>query len=439
MKKHILENDKNYIWHPFTNIKKSKPPIVIRSANNDKLIDIDGKEYLDLISSWWVNIHGHSKKEIIESIAEQSKLLDQVVFADLTHEPAVKLAKKLSEILPGDLNRIFYSDNGSTSVEIAMKVCYQFWFNQGIKKNQFAALTGGYHGDTLGAMSVGFSSGFYEPFSDLVIDTHFLPYPENYRGNNSVEEKELYSLSEADKIIDKFGKDLIAIIIEPLIQGASGMKICRPEFLNALVKKFKQNNILVIFDEVMTGFGRTGKMFATDYLNIIPDVICLAKSITGGYLPLAATIFTETIHNQFIDLDISKSFLHGHSFTANPIACSAANTSIELFGKENTFSKIEQIQKLHHEGLELIDKNPAVSKVRMIGTISAFDLSILDVNYGSDVSNLIKESFLEKGYIIRPLGNTLYLMPPYCISTTTLQKAYEDIDMVIKKFSKEVL
>ncbi|MBH43706.1 MAG: adenosylmethionine--8-amino-7-oxononanoate transaminase [Rickettsiales bacterium] len=439
MKKNILDNDRNYIWHPFTNIKQSKPPIVISSANNDKLIDIDGNEYLDLISSWWVNIHGHSKKEIIESITEQSKLLDQVVFADLTHEPAVKLAKKLSELLPGDLNRIFYSDNGSTSVEIAMKVCYQFWFNQGIKKNQFVALNGGYHGDTLGAMSVGFSSGFYQPFNDLVIDTHFLPYPENYIGNNSIEEKELYSLDQADKIIDKYGKDLIAIIIEPLIQGASGMKICRPKYLNTLVKKFKQNNILVIFDEVMTGFGRTGKMFATDYLNIIPDVVCLAKSITGGYLPLAATIFTETIHRQFMDLDISKSFLHGHSFTANPIACSAANTSIELFGKENTFLKIEQIQKLHQEGLELINKNSSVSKVRMIGTIAAFDLDVLDAAYGSNVSTQIKERFLEKGYIIRPLGKTIYLMPPYCISVATLQKAYEDIDFIIHKFSKEIL
>ncbi len=436
MKKDILKNDKNYIWHPFTNIKKSKPPIVISSANNDKLIDIDGNEYVDLISSWWVNIHGHSKKEIIESISEQSKLLDQVVFADLTHEPAVKLAKKLSEILPGDLNRIFYSDNGSTSVEIAMKVCYQFWLNQGVKKKRFVALAGGYHGDTIGAMSVGFSSGFYEPFSDLVLDTYFLPYPENFRGNNSVEEKELYCLSEADKIINKFGKDLIAIIIEPIIQGASGMKICRPEYLNKLVKKFKQNNILVIFDEVMTGFGRTGKMFATDHLNVIPDIICLAKSITGGYLPLAATIFTERIHNQFINLDISKSFLHGHSFTANPIACSAANTSIELFEKENTFLKIEQIQKLHNDGLELINKNPSVSRVRMVGTISAFDLDALDVAYGSDMSNKIKESFLKKGYIIRPLGKTIYLMPPYCIAPSTLQKAYEDIDHVIKKFSK---
>ena len=432
MKKEILNNDKKYIWHPFTNIKKSDPPIIISSAHGDRLIDIDGKNYIDLISSWWVNIHGHGKKEIIDEITKQANELDQVVFAGLTHNPAVKLAKKLSDLLPDGLNRVFYSDNGSTAVEIALKVSYQYWKNKNKKKSKFISFSGGYHGDTLGAMSVGFSSGFYEPFKDLVFKSQFIPFPENWKGNNAVEEQENKSLIFADNLIEKHGSELVAVIIEPLVQGAAGMRMCRPHYINQIVKKFQSNDILVIFDEVMTGFGRTGKMFSTDHLEVKPDIICLAKAITGGYLPLAATVFSEKIHDEFVNENLRKSFLHGHSFSANPIACSAANISLELFNKEKTLLKVKKIEEYHTEGINMLINNQLISKTRVLGGIAAFDVLGVDKKYGAEFGERFKKRLLHKGYIVRPLGQTIYLMPPFCTEKETLHKAYKEIDLALK-------
>ncbi len=433
MKKKILEKDKNFIWHPFTQSKLSSDPKIIISAMDEKLTDIEGNEYIDLISSWWVNIHGHGRKDISEAIFKQVKKLDQVVFAGLTHEPAVNLAEKLSKLLPHGLNRVFYSDNGSTSVEIALKVAYQFWYNRDKKKKKFVAFNGGYHGDTLGAMSVGFSSGFYKPFNDLVFETFFIPFPDNWKGNNSINEEEDKAFRYIDSIISDNCNELAAIIIEPLIQGASGMKICRPEFLNKVVKKFQSNNILVIFDEVMTGFGRTGKMFASDFLDVKPDIICLAKSLTGGCIPLAATVFQEKIHQEFVDLNFNKTFLHGHSFTANPIACSAAIKSLEIFEEENTLVKVKNIEKIHQEGLSLLSKNPIISKTRFLGGVAAFDIIGFDKGYGAKIGEKIKNNFLKKGFLIRPLGETIYLMPPFCIKQNTLLKAYDELDKELYK------
>ena len=432
MKKEILNNDKKYIWHPFTNIKKSDPPIIISSAHGDRLIDIDGKNYIDLISSWWVNIHGHGKKEIIDEITKQANELDQVVFAGLTHKPAVKLAKKISDLLPDGLNRVFYSDNGSTAVEIALKVSYQYWKNKNKKKSKFISFSGGYHGDTLGAMSVGFSSGFYEPFKDLVFKSKFIPFPENWKGNNAVEEQENKSLIFADNLIEKHGSELVAIIIEPLVQGAAGMRMCRPHYINQIVKKFQSNDILVIFDEVMTGFGRTGKMFSTDHLEVKPDIICLAKALTGGYLPLAATVFSEKIHDEFVNENLRKSFLHGHSFSANPIACSAANISLELFNKEKTLLKVKKIEEYHTEGINMLINNQLISKTRVLGGIAAFDVLGVDKKYGAEFGERFKKILLHKGYIVRPLGQTIYLMPPFCTEKETLHKAYKEIDLALK-------
>ena len=432
MKKEILNNDRKYIWHPFTNIKKSGPPIVISSAKGDTLTDIDGKNYIDLISSWWVNIHGHGKKEIIDEITKQANELDQVVFAGLTHEPAVMLAKKLSNLLPDGLNRVFYSDNGSTAVEIALKVSYQYWKNKNKKKKKFASFSGGYHGDTLGAMSVGFSSGFYAPFEDLVFKSNFIPFADDWKGNNTIEEQENNSLIFTDNLIDKHGSELVAVIIEPLVQGAAGMKMCRPEYLNQIVKKFQSNGILVIFDEVMTGFGRTGKMFSTDHLEVTPDIICLAKAITGGYLPLAATVFSEKIHEEFINENIKKSFLHGHSFTANPIACSAAKISLELFEKEETLPKVKKIEQYHKMGIEMLSNNQLISKTRVLGGIAAFDVLSFEKNYGAEFGEKFKKRLLSRGYILRPLGQTIYIMPPFCIEKETLLKAYQEIDLALK-------
>lgn len=433
MKKKLLESDKKFIWHPFTQSKTSIEPILITSSKGDKLKDIDGKEYVDLISSWWVNIHGHSKLEICKKIFRQSIKLDQVIFADCTHPPAINLAKNLVDLLPKNLNRVFYSDNGSTSVEIALKVAYQYWHNKSKKRKKIVAFKGGYHGDTLGAMSVGFSTGFYEPFKDLLFKPEFIPYPENWRGNNRIDEQEIISIKKVDELINKDGDDIAAIIIEPLVQGASGMKMCRPEYLDKIVKKFQENGTLVIFDEVMTGFGRTGKMFALEYIKHSPDIVCLAKSLTGGYLPLAATIFKEFIHKEFVDVSMKKTFLHGHSFSANPIACSAAIESLNIFKKENTLKKVNEIEKVHFDGLNYLSSNSMVSKTRYLGGIAAFDVVGFDQGYGAKVGEKIKKLFLQKGLLIRPLGQTVYLMPIYSTNTKFLYKVYEYIDEVMLK------
>jgi len=431
--KNIKIRDKNFIWHPYTKQTKIYDPLVITSAYEDKLVDANGNEYLDLISSWWVNIHGHCKKEIIDSINEQLKRFEQVLFTDFTHEPAVDLAEKLAFLLPGNLNRVFYSDNGSTAVEIAMKVAIQYWYNSGKRrKNKFVSITGGYHGDTFGAMSIGLSSGFYEPFKDVVQKQFFIPFPEFWNGKNDIDSDEKKALNYADQIIANNIDEVAAIIVEPLIHGASGMKMYRKEFLEKLLKKFRDSKILIIFDEVMTGFGRTGKMFASNHIDIQPDIICLAKAITGGYLPLAATVFDERIHENFFGENISKTFLHGHSFTANPVACSAALSSLKIFEEENTLKKVLEISQIHSECLKNIAKKLNISKPRVLGSIAAFDINEIKPIYGSQESEKLKQSFLNEGLLIRPIGNTIYLMPPYCISKESLYESYEKIVKILK-------
>lgn len=432
MNNEILNKDKSYLWHPFTQSKISYDPIVIESAKGEKLFDSKGNEYIDLISSWWINTHGHCRDEMIEAVSNQSKKLEQVLFAGFTHKPAVDLAQKLVNITPKNLKRVFYSDNGSTSVEIAMKVAVQYWFNKGKKKNKFVALKGGYHGDTFGAMSVGRTSGFYEPFNDMLNECFFFSFPEIWKGNNELQKNELKALDEVRKIIKEEKDQIAAVILEPLVQGAVGMKICRKEFLSEIVRMFKESGIIVIFDEVMTGFGRTGKMFASDFIKEQPDIMCLAKSLTGGFIPLAATVFSEQIHREFVAMDFKKTFLHGHTFSANPVACSAALTSLKLFDEDKTFKKIKLINKIHLEFLNELSRNSNVSKVRILGTIAAFDYQKVSNVYGSSESLLLRQKFLENGLLLRPIGNTIYLMPPYCIQEKILKQSYEKLIEILQ-------
>ena len=432
MKKKILAKDKKFLWHPFTQSKVSIDPVVIDAAKGEYLYDVDGNEYIDLISSWWINTHGHCRKEIVDASFQQSQKLEQVLFAGFTHRPAVSLAEKLVNILPKNLSRVFYSDNGSTSVEIAMKVAIQYWYNKGEKKNKFIALRGGYHGDTFGAMSVGKTSGFYKPFESILNKNFFITFPDDWKGNNEIEQNEIKSLCEAKRIVQAEKKKIAAVIIEPLVQGASGMKICRQDYLTKLVNIFKESGIIVIFDEVMTGFGRTGKMFAADHLKVEPDIICLAKSLTGGFIPLAATIFSEEIHSKFVDDDLDKTFLHGHTFSANPVACSVALSSINLFQEDKTFEKIRNISEIHKNCLKELSKKPCVSKVRMLGSIAAFNYSGISEVYGSKDSQNLREKFLRNGLLLRPIGNTIYLMPPYCIKSKNLIKSYEKLNEILQ-------
>jgi adenosylmethionine---8-amino-7-oxononanoate aminotransferase len=430
----ITIRDKLLIWHPFTQHETSPDLIAVTKALGSYIYDAHGKSYLDLISSWWVNIHGHSHPEIAKQIYQQACRLEHVIFAGFTHEPAVNLCENLSEILPKNLTKFFFSDNGSTAVEIAIKMSYQYWRN--LKKsyrNMFLSFDGGYHGDTVGAMAVGLNSGFHNQFADLCFKVLSIPYPETWENDQDVLIKEKAALNKLNEYLTQYNNKIAAIILEPLIQGASGMRICRPSFLEKIISIVKKQNILVIFDEVMTGFGRTGSNFALDQLNIAPDFLCLAKGLTGGFLPLALTVTSENIFNAFLGGEFNLALAHGHSYTANPVACSAAITSLKLLKEDLCQNAILKINQAHQDGMAFLKSHCSlIEKIRIIGTISAFDIK----QESKAISNIykIKEDFLKAGLLLRPLKNTFYILPPYSTTSEDLELAYQKIVMILKKF-----
>lgn len=424
----VSQRDKNIIWHPFTQEKMAADPIHIKRASGAYLYDENDHCYLDLISSWWVNLHGHAHPEIAQAIYEQAKILEHVVFAGFTHQPAVDLCENLRSLLPSDLCKFFFSDNGSTSVEVALKMAYQYWINSGItERHLFLSFDGGYHGDTFGAMSVGMNSGFHHRFKDLFFKVLFIPYPETWDDDKEVCLKEEKALAVLRNYLEQYGNNIAALILEPLIQGAGGMRLCRPEFIENVLNLVRQHDILVIFDEVMTGFYRTGTYFAFNQIHIIPDFLCLSKGLTGGFLPLALTITTNKIHEAFLGDDFQKTFLHGHSYTANPLSCSAAVSSLNLLKSSSCRDSVKNIQTAHRDGMDfLFSECRFTEKPRKIGTIAAFDLK--------NVLNrmpFLKKRFLEEGLILRPLGNTIYLLPPYCITTEEIKSVYSRLVQII--------
>ncbi len=426
--------DLKHVWHPYTQAGMAPAPVEIVSGRGAKLTAADGREFLDLISSWWVNIHGHAHPAIAAAIADQARRLEQVVFAGFTHAPAVRLAERLAGLLPRELNRVFYSDDGSTAVEVALKIAWQYWRNLGEKgRTRFLAFCGGYHGDTLGAMSAGASFGFYAPFSDLLLPMEFLTYPGTWDGDNTVEERERESLAALDALLDSRSGELAAAIIEPLVQGAGGMRMCRPEFLRALAKRLREAGVLLIFDEVMTGFGRTGAMFACGKAGVAPDLICLSKGLTGGFLPLAATVCREEIFEAFLDDGFAKAFAHGHSYSANPLGCAAALASLDLFESEGTLSRVAAVEAVHRERLLDLGELPLALRTRVTGSIAAFDLETDDKGYGSAAGERLKMRLMDRGLLLRPLGDVVYLMPPYCIGLDELERAYDVIRQVLEE------
>ncbi|MGI8949982.1 MAG: adenosylmethionine--8-amino-7-oxononanoate transaminase [Chitinophagaceae bacterium] len=424
----LIERDKKFIWHPFTQQKNSIDPIPIVLGKGSLLFDENGNSYIDAISSWWVNLHGHAHPYIAERLYQQALQLEQVIFAGFTHQPAVDLAEKLLQILPTSFSKIFYSDNGSTAVEVALKMAIQFWWNQGkaksqkskIKKqNKILAFNNSYHGDTFGAMSVSDRSVFTLAFHDLLFEVIFIDVPT---------EKNIESTK---KIIDEFENEIAAFIYEPLIQGAGGMKMYEVYWLNELLNIVKQKNIICIADEVMTGFGRTGKFFASEYIQNKPDIICLSKGLTGGTMALGVTSCSEKIYNAFVNDNKLKTFFHGHSFTANPLACTAALASLHLFQKNNCLQKILFINQQHQIFIHQLSHNKKVKNIRLLGTIIAFEIDEGADEYLNNISAIITQKSLQQGVYIRPLGNTVYLMPPYCITENELQKIYEVVLNII--------
>jgi len=430
----IRDLDKRHAWHPFTQHAVEVDPIVIAKAKGASLFDEEGAEILDLISSWWTCTHGHAHPEINKALCNQAEQFEHVMFAGFTHAPAAKLAAKLSSVLPGSLNRVFFSDNGSTAIEVALKLAYQYWRNKGDEGRQlYLAFDGAYHGDTFGAMAVGKGSGFFSLFEDLMFEVKALPYPATWVGDDDLETKEEQALAALEVILKTHGDAIAGLIIEPLVQGAGGMRMCRPEFIAAMVTRVQAIGIPVIFDEVATGFGRTGTLFALEQAGIVPDVICLSKGLTSGYMPMSVTVARDEIFDVFLGDDFGRALAHGHSFTANPLACAVALRSLELFDEENTLERISRISAQHRAFLESQKDNPMITRPRSTGTIMAFDLPLGEGSYKSEASEFLRDYFVKNGLNIRPLGPTIYLMPPYCITEDELARAYQEILLGLDK------
>ena len=410
------------IWPPFTQITNSKPQQEVTHGKDALLFTKDPQqELIDGISSWWVTLHGHSNEYIANAIFNQAKSLEQVIFADFLHPQAKRLAERLSKLTK--LERLFFSDNGSTAVEVALKIAYQSWQNQGETRTQIIAFEGAYHGDTFGAMALGERNIFNENFDNLMFPVKRAPWPSTWINDDEVERKEDEAIQ---KLITLLKVPTVAVILEPLVQGAGGMNMVRPEFIKKVSEVVKNNNSLLIADEVLTGFGRCGSLFAFKRANIIPDLISISKGLTGGFLPMGITLTKEKIFQSFIDESPRKTFWHGHSFTANPLGCAAANASLDLLEKEPL--KYLSLEKKHFDHLVKFRKLPFIKKIRITGTIAAFDLELgKNVGYLNDIGKKIKSLSMKKGLFIRPLGNVVYLLPPICITDDQLDKSYQII------------
>jgi adenosylmethionine---8-amino-7-oxononanoate aminotransferase len=411
----LSERDMNAIWHPYTQHLDMQPAIPIVRGSGALLYDEHGNSFIDAVSSWWVNLHGHAHPYIAEKIYEQALKLEQVIFTRFTHEPAVNLAEKLLAILPGSPSRIFYSDNGSTAVEVALKMALQFWKNQGkAKRNKILAFENAYHGDTFGAMSVSGRGLFTAAFADKLFDVVFIETPN--AGN----------IDKIKNIINAYEEQLAGFIYEPLLQAAGGMLMYKAEDMNSLLDFIHSKEIICIADEVMTGFGRTGQLFASLSFRIPPDIVCMSKGLTGGTMALGATSCNRKIFDAFLSKDSEKTLFHGHSFTANPIACAAALASLEILQDVKTQEQIRFIQQQHEifAGKILKFKQPIFRNIRVTGTVLAFELNTGNDSYTNHIGNRIMKLGLDRGIYIRPLGNTVYLMPPYCITRADLDKLY---------------
>lgn len=423
--KKLSERDRELIWHPYTQMQQYPESIGIVKAEGAYLYSEDGKRYIDAISSWWVNIHGHSNPYIGKKVSEQFAVLDHCIFAGFTHQPAIELAEKLVSVLPLNAPKVFYSDNGSTAVEVALKMAMQYWQNRGEEKRTFIALENSYHGDTFGAMSVSERGLFTQAFSNYLFDVTYIPFPSKENEQRSVET--LISILQKEKVV--------ALILEPLIQGAAGMQMYSPEVLEKLFDVCKKNNTLIIADEVMTGFGRTGKLFACDYIKLKPDIICLSKGLTGGIMPLGVTACTTEVYNAFLSDDTKKTFYHGHSFTANPLACAAASASFDLLTSENCIKNIERLCLRQKEFVKKNESKPHLKNIRCFGTILALEIDTpLPTSYQNTIKHQLYHYFLSKNILMRPLGNIIYVLPPYCISDEDLMYIYDAIEHLLTHF-----
>jgi adenosylmethionine---8-amino-7-oxononanoate aminotransferase len=409
------------IWHPFTQHALT-PDATLVTGGEGPWLETDKGRLLDAISSWWVITHGHRHPRIIAAIKQQADALDQVIFAGFTHQPAEDLARALLAIVPPGLAHVFYSDSGSTSVEVALKMALGFWRHREKPRSRIIALEHAYHGDTIGTMSAGARGVFNAAYEPLLFDVVRLPFPAP-----GCEQKTLDALKAA-------APDAAALVVEPLILGAGGMLIYPPEVLRALAIICRRNGVLLIADEVMTGFGRTGTPFACKQAGISPDILCLAKGLTGGSLPLAATLCTPEIFEAHYSTDRNRTFFHSSSFTANPIACAAARANLEIWRNEPVMERVAALGALQEERLDRFRSDPRFENVRRLGTITALDLKVSDPGYLAGVALELAQFFQARGVLLRPLGNSIYVMPPYCTTAVELDLVYDAVAASAEKF-----
>ncbi len=420
LKMSLQERDKKHIWHPLTQHKTSGDPIGIVKAKGVLLWDENGNEYIDGIASWYTAMYGHCNEKITSKVALQMLQLDQVVFTGFTHEPAVELSEKLMEILPTNQQKVFFNDNGSTAVEAGIKMALQYHFNTGNNRNTLIAFEDGFHGDTFGAMSVSGLSVYNGPFEDFFLNVERIPIP---------------TIENLSEVLFKLkalisNNEVAAFVYEPLVQGAAGMKFHEAKGLNEILKICAENNIITVADEVMTGFGKTGKYFASEYLATKPDIMCLSKSLTAGIAAMSITSCTQEIFDAFLDDEISKGFFHAHTYSANPLACAAAIAGIELLTSASIQRNIAVISSLHQAFVDKMIRHPKVASARTLGVILAFDLNIEMKRYG-DLRNRLFVHFMKQGVFLRPLGNTIYVLPPFVITPEQLEKIYLSIEDVL--------
>lgn len=417
------QRDKKHNWHPYTQHKTVADFPAIVKGKDALLWDENGKEYIDAIASWWVNPFGHSNKVMADAIYEQLTTLEHVLFGGFTHNKAVELSEKLMEILPSNQQKIFYSDNGSTAVEVGIKVALQYNYNKGIKKTKVIAFEDAFHGDTFGAMAASGITFFTEAFKGSLLEVVRIPVPT--QGNEEQTIKTLENLVKTN--------DFAAFVFEPLVLGAAGMVMYSPEVLDKLISICNQNNVFTIADEVMTGFGKTGKTFASDYLQNKPDMMCLSKALTGGTIPMAITTFTQEIFDGFYDDDTNKALFHGHTFTANPTGCAAALASISLLQTDEIQQNIQTVHQSHLAFQSKIKNHPKVKTTRVLGVIFALEIKTeTQESYYGTMRNKLYKFFIENGVILRPVGNIVYILPPYIITENQLQKVYQTIENALE-------
>lgn len=415
----LSQRDQKHNWHPYTQHKTASPAVAVVKGEGALLWDENGKEYIDAIASWWVNPYGHSNKYMADAIYKQLTTLEHVLFGGFTHEPVVVLSEKLMEILPSNQKKLFYSDNGSTAVEVAIKTALQYNYNKGIKKTKIIAFEDAFHGDTFGAMATSGITFFTEAFKGSLLEVVRIPIP---------------TIGNEDKLVQVLEKllktnEFAAFIFEPLVLGAAGMVMYSPEVLDKMIALCKVHSVFTIADEVMTGFGKTGKNFATDYLLNKPDMMCLSKALTGGTIPMAITTFTQEIYDGFYDDDINKALFHGHTFTANPTGCAAALASLELLQMPEMQTNIKRVNHCHLDFENKIKNHPKVRTTRVLGVIFALEIkSDKKESYYGTLRNKLYYFFIENGVILRPVGNVVYVLPPYVITNCQLQKVYQTIE-----------